>query len=52
MLAMMTVIVDYMFKMCFYFLYSTGWAPPIVTGPGVIYPLLSLLMGLGALIRC
>ena len=34
------------------FLYFTGWASPNVMGPIVTYPLLSLLMGLGALITC
>jgi len=51
MLGITTVIVDYTFKMHFNFLYFTGRAPPPnVTGPGVTYPLLSISMGLGALI--
>jgi len=38
MLAMMAVIVDYTFKMCF-----TG-GPPNVAGPGVTYSLPTLLL--------
>jgi len=54
MLAIAALIVDYTFKMCFNFLYSTGYilqvGPPNVTGLEVTYPLLSLSTGLGALI--
>jgi len=34
MLAMTAVIVDYTFKMCFYFLYSAGRAPQTLRNPG------------------
>jgi len=37
------------FKMCITF-YILQVGPPNVTGPGVAYPLLTLLTGLGALI--
>jgi len=50
MLAMTAVIVDYAFKMCFWLSILQAGANPNVVGPVVIYPLLSLSSGLGALI--
>jgi len=50
MLAMTSVIVDYKFKNVFLTFYTLQ-VPPNVAGPGVTYPLLSLLPGLGALIN-
>jgi len=50
MLAMMAVIVDYMFKMCFELFIFYKRSPPNVTGPRVTYPRVSLSRGMGALI--
>jgi len=46
---MTAVIVDYTFKMCFYFSIFYWWGSLNVAGPGVTYLLLSLSTGLGAL---
>jgi len=46
----MSVIVDYTFKNVFLTFYILQAGPPNVAGPGVTYPLFSLLMGLGALV--
>jgi len=51
MLAVTSVIVDYTFKNVFLTFYIPQVRPPKHRGALVTYPLLSLSMGLGALIR-